>query len=141
MLAIAQRREIGVIDRPIDPVAERREEADQEKGEPEPVDACEKRVLKRAQHGSGDDERPHAEARREGEHDRPQDKAAGQDERQRAEDGRNRDTRFEQIGDEEPAATRLRDRMNAVMKIEQIDGVIAEISHARIKNLERLRPH
>src|SRR6202043_2504421 len=62
-------------------------------------------------------------------HDRSDDEASKQDQRQRNEDARYGNAGFQQIKGKERGAAVQRDRMNAVMQIEKIDGAVAKERH------------
>ena len=121
MLVIAERREISVVARPVERVAERGDEAQHEQTWTDAVHSGKQRILQSGETRAGDDQRPHAETDGERHHDRPDDEARGEDQRERGEHGSDGEPGLEQIHGEEGASAAQRDGVNAVMQVEEID--------------------
>jgi hypothetical protein len=129
VMGIAERGEIGVVGGPIEGVANRGERAPGEQLPADAVDLGKQRKLQGGQQGAGDDERPQPEAPRRHKHQRPDREAAGNDQRDRGEHHRCRHAAAQQVRRKERPAAAHRQRVNGVMQVEQVDGVVAKEGH------------
>jgi hypothetical protein len=93
------------------------------------VDLGKRRKLQGRQHSAGDDQWSQPEAPRRREHQRPDRKAAGNDQCDRGEHNLGGHAGAQQIRRKERAAAAHRQRVNGVMQVEQVDGVVAKEGH------------
>jgi hypothetical protein len=96
---------------------------------PTPLNLSQKGILQGAQQRPADEHRPQTPSCGHADDNRPDDKASEQDQSERNEDARYGDADLQQVDRKERAAAVQRDRMDAVMQIEKIDGAVAKERH------------
>jgi hypothetical protein len=87
------------------------------------------KILHAAEHGAENEQRLQAVARRQQQHDRPDQEAARHDQRNCAKHRRHGDALLQQKNREEDSGAVCRQRIQAVGDAEEIDGTILQISH------------
>ena len=128
-LVVAERRKIGVVCRPVKRVPNRRHRSECRQHEADTVNLSQKGILQGAQQRPTDEHRPQTPACGQGDDDGPDQKASEQDQGERNQDARYRNADLQQVDRKERGAAVQRDRMDAEMQIEKVDGAVAKERH------------
>jgi len=119
MIRVAQRGEVGMVASPVQGI--RRNRAEREQLPSNAAHLREQRILQPGHHRACDDKRFQPEAPGRHKDEGTDHKPAGENEHQYRERGGRRDAGAKQIHSKERAAAAQRQRVNAVMQVEQID--------------------
>ena len=129
LLGVAQRGEIGVVARPVEDVAHRRNDDERVERRADAVDHREDRVLHRQNERAGDQQWLDAEPLGKRQDRRAQNEAPGDDGGHRQQHERHGDAGAQQEDEEEDAAGALGESLDASVQVDAIDRVIAQESH------------